>query len=1433
MKKFLASLLLMVFIVPMTLQAQEVGSKFFYDFNDNSIAEWKLVDRDNDGKNWLVSGEGYIYSESTADVKPNNIIATVDKYAIYATSKLSFDVRPETDKNIEKYGIGVVYSLDGESFMTLQDETALASATEWNTIEISLEYIAGKEVYIGILHNTYDDQGTILVDNVKLTDGKLPTAENVVAAENNDNVDVTWNAPTEEFANYNLTGYRVYRSNGDDQNAEMIANDLTETSYTDVTWADAEQGIYKYGVAALYLGTSAKRDAETLLEEGFETTEYAKLPEGWTSYSEPATANSSGNWLVSNYGIGSYKPISGAQAAFAVGFVSEGSSYHLITPAIDFTTSLNITLDFMYINPGWLGACSAISVGYSESATGPWTELWKYDGSGESAWVNESVNISAVSGKVAYISFKATDNMGFGAGIDDIVITSTGGSGDVVPVASEIVWSNNVDKDMTTTASINVTASDNGSVEGAIVTLANVNEAEYKYEATLDATGKTQIEVRKGTYKYNVSLEGYYVLEGTVEILEEKTIDLTLEAKPNTIEGLYVSPTAWAMWNEYNGTATSFDVKLNGEVVATNVTERYFQHDIISLKEEQEYTTTVIPSGDTENVMEYTWTYVACYNNAIASDLKVEEQDGNAVLSWTMPTYVPEVEPENGFSFDFNNGSLSGWRKIDADGDGYNWQNTSEFANQGFGVDNSYCAASMSYETETGKKLDPDNFLITEDRYAITATSKLTYNVAAQSEAYPNEHYAIAVSKRANADADDFEIIFEETLEKGNPDSTSIQSEWYNREIDLSKYAGQNIYIAIRHFDSYDNSWLLIDNISLTGGAKVRAEEDGDWLYYDNGICESSFGNFDMNGNSTQIFWAIMFPAEVIAEYAGKPFTKVAMYDYSAHKGAFSIHFGGDNAPGEMVHIQSYETKGERQYVEFELEKPIGITGNDNIWIQFSNEYGSGEYPAAYSADMGDPNSRWQSSDGSYWFDSNWFGEGWYGTWMIRGFVSNEAAPMPDSPTETSAEVLGSLIFRNGELITPEPIKETTYTDVIDDNTISYEYSIRVVYGGEKDETYYAMSCPLTAELSFEQPIEPIVCVRPNDLYGASTLNEDGTLGATLVWPYVNKWLHYDNGTFATAVGAGGTLYWGAMFPAEDIASYVGSNITKISLIDFEAGETTLNIAYGGDKAPGMTVHSQTFTFNGWNENESDTPEIIEVELSAPIPVPAGENLWITLYQTGAQYPASSTTYTGDPNGSWCSVDGISWDNLYALSNGQLNYTWYLRAYVSNDVRGEQEITRDENTVLDHYNIYRSTTNSNYELVAKTTANKHFDEIEEGTYYYQVKAVYTRGDEECESEAALSHEDPTKDYIIVEVTAIDENGVKGMMVYPNPTDGNLNITAENMRRITIVNALGQMVYDREANSDETIINMSQFDAGIYLVRITTENGVAVKRVSVL
>ena len=63
--------------------------------------------------------------------------------------------------------------------------------------------------------------------------------------------------------------------------------------------------------------------------------------------------------------------------------------------------------------------------------------------------------------------------------------------------------------------------------------------------------------------------------------------------------------------------------------------------------------------------------------------------------------------------------------------------------------------------------------------------------------------------------------------------------------------------------------------------------------------------------------------------------------------------------------------------------------------------------------------------------------------------------------------------------------------------------------------------------------------------------------------------------------------------------------------------------------------------------------------------------------------------------------------------------------------------------------------------------------------------------------------------------------------------GDLNINAEAMTRITITNALGQVMYDQAVDTDSQIIDMAQYEAGVYMVRITTENGVAVERITVI
>ena len=81
-------------------------------------------------------------------------------------------------------------------------------------------------------------------------------------------------------------------------------------------------------------------------------------------------------------------------------------------------------------------------------------------------------------------------------------------------------------------------------------------------------------------------------------------------------------------------------------------------------------------------------------------------------------------------------------------------------------------------------------------------------------------------------------------------------------------------------------------------------------------------------------------------------------------------------------------------------------------------------------------------------------------------------------------------------------------------------------------------------------------------------------------------------------------------------------------------------------------------------------------------------------------------------------------------------------------------------------------------------------------------------------------------------TDVDEYGFKAK-IYPNPTNGIVTIEAESLQRLTVVNVLGQIMYDHETEGDYAQIEMSQFGTGTYLIRIQTGNGVAMKRINVI
>ena len=80
--------------------------------------------------------------------------------------------------------------------------------------------------------------------------------------------------------------------------------------------------------------------------------------------------------------------------------------------------------------------------------------------------------------------------------------------------------------------------------------------------------------------------------------------------------------------------------------------------------------------------------------------------------------------------------------------------------------------------------------------------------------------------------------------------------------------------------------------------------------------------------------------------------------------------------------------------------------------------------------------------------------------------------------------------------------------------------------------------------------------------------------------------------------------------------------------------------------------------------------------------------------------------------------------------------------------------------------------------------------------------------------------------------SVDDYPLQGITLFPNPTNGDLTINAEGMKHVALFNLLGQMVYETTTDSDEYNANLSSLNAGLYLVRVSTEQGVFTQRVVV-
>lgn len=147
---------------------------------------------------------------------------------------------------------------------------------------------------------------------------------------------------------------------------------------------------------------------------------------------------------------------------------------------------------------------------------------------------------------------------------------------------------------------------------------------------------------------------------------------------------------------------------------------------------------------------------------------------------------------------------------------------------------------------------------------------------------------------------------------------------------------------------------------------------------------------------------------------------------------------------------------------------------------------------------------------------------------------------------------------------------------------------------------------------------------------------------------------------------------------------------------------------------------------------------------------------------------------------------------------------------------------------------YTSTCNSYTDHIAWT-----FEGGDPTTSTEDVVAVtYTTAGSFTTTLIAYNTDESITDTVTLSVTvtdsgvAVDENAISKISVYPNPTSSIINIAAEGMQNITIIDMAGRVVMSKDVNSNFETIDAEGFAKANYMVRITTADGVVVKNIVV-
>lgn len=170
----------------------------------------------------------------------------------------------------------------------------------------------------------------------------------------------------------------------------------------------------------------------------------------------------------------------------------------------------------------------------------------------------------------------------------------------------------------------------------------------------------------------------------------------------------------------------------------------------------------------------------------------------------------------------------------------------------------------------------------------------------------------------------------------------------------------------------------------------------------------------------------------------------------------------------------------------------------------------------------------------------------------------------------------------------------------------------------------------------------------------------------------------------------------------------------------------------------------------------------------------------------------------------------LKWKYINQLSEGGYENAFYI----------------DDITVGNIFDVYRANCNDDEGVLvaSNVTASEYVDyqwaSLPIGQYKYGISydGGYTIAWSDCIE----------KDY-----ESVAEASEKEISLYPNPVRDELTIECVDIQIVTVVNMLGEIIFDKEVNSDKITMQLTDYQAGMYFVNILSGKGMATKKITVL